>query len=82
MIRITVQDFFIIYLSVFFVVIFILWIRELARVKAYEWNISEPSLCFCGKCHYGFLVKAGEKLAYCPRCNDLCVVKKNKGKKI
>ncbi len=76
--RISAQDFFAAYISFSFVGIFLLWIRELMRRKAYEWKISEASLCICGKCHYGFLVKAGEKLAHCPRCNDLCVVKKHR----
>jgi hypothetical protein len=76
MIKISAQDLFIAYISFTFIGIFMLWIRELMRRKEFEWRVSEAALCVCGKCHYAFLVKAGEKLANCPRCKDLCVVKK------
>ncbi|HRR28688.1 MAG TPA: hypothetical protein P5270_04935 [Victivallales bacterium] len=76
MIQISAQDFFILYIVFCLLSILLLWIRELIRLKSYQWYISSPSICICSKCHRGFLVKAGEKLANCPRCNDICVIKR------
>jgi hypothetical protein len=76
MITVQREDFFIIYILAAFLIIFILWIRELLRVKTYEWALSEGSVCLCDKCRFAFLVKPGESLSNCPRCDELCVVKK------
>jgi transcription initiation factor IIE alpha subunit len=64
-----------IYLFAWLITIAILWIRELRRIKTYDWNISNNSLFRCNSCHYSFLVKDEQAhLVRCPRCNAMCIL--------
>jgi rubrerythrin len=64
-----------IYLFAWLITIAILWIRELRRIKAHDWSISNNSLFRCNSCHYSFLVKDEQAhLVRCPRCNAMCIL--------
>lgn len=78
MIPISCTGGFLIYLFIWIIVVFILWCRELWRRKVYDWALSEGSLCICDDCHYAFLVKPNETVSRCPRCNEICSVKRKK----
>jgi len=69
---------FFIYLLIWFVYLTVLWARESWRTTINDWSLSEGKLCICEDCHFAFLVKAGESMARCPRCNNLCHLKKVK----
>jgi hypothetical protein len=78
MIKISQENIFVFYIFASIFAMGILWIRELMRKKNYEWATSEGAVCICDKCHFAFLVKPGESLAECPRCEDICVIKKRR----
>ena len=64
-----------IYLFAWLITIAILWIRELRRIRAHDWSISNNSLFRCNSCHYSFLVKDEQAhLVRCPRCNTMCIL--------
>lgn len=69
---------FFIYLIAWLAILMALWIRELWRRKIRAWALSEGRLCICEDCLYAFLVKPGESVARCPRCQELCRVRKMK----
>ena len=78
MFEINVPNLFFLYLMTWMLFLVVLWARELWRLKAYSWALSEGSLCICEKCHYAFMVKPGENVARCGRCNEICVIRKKK----
>jgi transcription initiation factor IIE alpha subunit len=66
-----------IYLFLWLITIAILWVRELRRIKAHDWSISNNRLFRCNSCHYSFLVKDEHtNLVRCPRCNAMCILLK------
>jgi len=75
MIPISFQQLFVSYLLVWLAGLMVLWLRELWRRKAHDWALSEGRLCICEDCLFAFLVKPGETVARCPRCQELCRVR-------
>ena len=67
---------FFVFLVVWFVYLTILWIRETWRTKINTWSLSEGKLCICEDCRFAFLIKPQESMARCPRCGNLCYLKK------
>ena len=64
-----------IYLFLWLITITVLWIRELWRIRAHDWSISNNRLFRCNSCHYSFLVKDEHaNLVRCPRCNAMCIL--------
>lgn len=78
MFEINVANLFNLYLLGWIILLCVLWARELWRLKTYAWALSEGSLCICEKCHYAFMVKPGESVARCGRCEEICVIRKKK----
>ena len=78
MIPLSLQGAFLFYLIACLVALLILWGRELWRRKTYDWALSEGRLCICEDCLYAFLVKPGESVARCPRCQELCRVRQSR----
>ncbi len=78
MIDLEIKWAFIIYLFIWFFGLAFLWGREFWRSKIYDWALSEGSLCICDRCHYAFLVKPRESASRCPKCDEVCTVKKRK----
>jgi uncharacterized paraquat-inducible protein A len=78
MIQITLAHLFYIYLLTWFVVLILLWTRELWRHKAYDWELSKDQLCLCEHCHYSFLVKNNKNITRCPNCNGICIANKRR----
>jgi len=76
MIAVDAQMAFFLYLLAWFVFLAILWGRELWRDKIYDWALSEGKICICDECHYAFLIKPGESVTRCPRCDEMCTVRK------
>ncbi len=80
MITVDFSDALFVYLFIWILTIGILWARELWRLKAYDWSLSsKDKLCFCDHCHYAFLVKNNENITRCPRCNEMCILRKRRG---
>lgn len=69
---------FFIFLSAWLLYLTILWARESWRTEINEWSLSEGKLCICEDCLFAFLVKPLEKTARCPKCNNLCYLRKTK----
>ncbi len=66
-----------IYLFLCLITISILWVRELLRIKAHDWSISNNRLFRCNSCHHSFLIKDEHtNLVRCPRCNEMCILLK------
>ncbi len=72
----SVQTCFTVYLFAWMIFLVALWLRELWRSNVYDWALSEGNLCICGKCHFAFLAKPGEKITRCPKCNEVSRVRK------
>ena len=69
---------FIVYLLLWLITITILWVRELLRTKSYNWDISKSKLFNCDNCHYAFTGRDGGNVTRCPRCNNMCIVRKKR----
>lgn len=77
MIRIHVEQILGIITFVWGVIISFLWIRHEYKKKSMDWTITKEQLYTCPKCHYSFLAKE-ENITRCPRCNEMCFLKKKK----
>ncbi|QSH40101.1 hypothetical protein P0136_01435 [Lentisphaerota bacterium ZTH] len=77
MIGINLSTGMLIYLILWLVTIAILWARELWRVKVTDWRISRSHLFRCDHCQYAFLTKENSNITRCPRCNAMCILRKN-----
>ncbi|MDD3155714.1 MAG: hypothetical protein PHS41_12690 [Victivallaceae bacterium] len=51
----------------------ILWLRELNRIRNFEWHLSNSRLFHCDQCHHSFIIKEPLNLCRCPRCNAICI---------
>lgn len=69
---------FVIYLGAWIVTIAVLWAREYWRGGRNNWDLAKDKLCFCQKCHFAFLVKPGENISRCPRCNEICILRRKR----
>ena len=80
MIKIPALHLFSIYLLLWLFFLVILWFRdELRRRQSYGWSVVKKRLYFCDNCHFSFLARnAGENVSRCPRCNELCFIRKTK----
>ena len=68
------------YLVLWLVLLSVLWFRdEKRRRNTYGWSVVKKRLYFCDNCHLTFLARnAGENVSHCPRCNELCFIRKSK----
>lgn len=69
---------FVLYLDIWLVTIFVLWIRELRRLRQYDLKIGKSELCRCEKCNYNFLIENNFNISRCPRCNEMCILRKRR----
>ena len=71
---------FYIYLYLWIIILVALWLRqELRQRKIYGWSAVKKRLYFCDNCHLSFLARNdGENVTRCPRCNELCFIRKRK----
>ena len=67
---------FALYVIAWFILLAILWGRELWREKIYDWALSEGHVCICDNCRFAFLIKPGESVARCSKCNEMCTIRK------
>lgn len=69
-----------VYLYLWIILLGILWIRdELRRRRTFGWSVVKKRLFFCDNCHLSFLARnSGENVTRCPRCNELCFIRKGK----
>ena len=54
-----------------------LWHRERRRLRRNEWRLSSSQLFHCDQCHYSFIPEEPVTLTRCPRCNTICIKRKN-----
>jgi len=80
MIPIPAEHIFSIYLILWLIILTCLWFRdEIRRKKSFGWSVVKKRLYFCDNCHLSFLARnAGENVTRCPRCNELCFIRKSK----
>lgn len=80
MIPIPAIHLFSIYLILWLIILILLWTRdEIRRKRASGWSVVKKRLYFCDNCHLSFLARnAGENVSRCPRCNELCFIRKSK----
>ena len=76
MISVDIATAFVIYLFLWFAALSFLWARELWRQKIYNWALSEGRVCICEHCRFAFLIKPGESVARCTKCNEVCTIRK------
>ncbi len=50
-----------------------LWFRENSRQKRNEWQLSNRQLFHCNTCHNSFIPSKPVSLCRCPRCNTVCI---------
>lgn len=57
----------------------IMWLREELRARPRDWSVVKEKLYICDKCHYSFLAEHDEEhITRCPRCNEMCFIRKRK----
>lgn len=56
----------------------VLWLRELNRNDRSAWSLSNSRLFHCDRCHHSFILKKTENITRCPRCNSICIAKRNR----
>lgn len=71
------SDFFFMLLSLSLLYIAWLWARELRRTKNNSWQLSRSQLFHCNNCHWAFVPKEPVSLCRCPRCNTVCIRRRN-----
>ena len=74
---ISFSEFFFILLAASLLYIAWLWLRELRRVKRNSWQLSRRQLFHCNNCHLAFVPKEPVSLCRCPRCNTVCIRRRN-----
>ena len=77
MIGIGFAEFFAFLLIFFLCYVAWLWFRENNRVRRHEWELSNRRLFHCNTCHLSFVPKNPVSLCRCPRCNTLCIPRRN-----
>ena len=77
MIAVNFSEFFFIILTLCMIYIFYLWFREVKRIKRNSWQLSSSQLFHCNNCHLSFVPKQAVSLCRCPRCNTVCIRRKN-----
>ncbi len=78
MIEMTFTDALFLYLLLWIIFIAVLWCRELARVREFDWKLSNSRLFHCDRCHHSFIVKDAVNLTRCPRCNAISIFRKQR----
>ena len=78
MINATYADTFFVYFLLWLLLILFLWRREEARVRRNEWRLNRGQLFHCDNCHHSFIVKEAVNLCRCPKCNSICIFRKQR----
>ena len=73
MIGVSFAEFFELLLILLLSYICWLWLREVNRVRHNEWQLSNRQLFHCNTCHLSFVPKQPVSLCRCPRCNTVCI---------
>lgn len=71
------SEFFFLLLSASLLYIAWLWLREIRRGKRNSWQLSRRQLFQCNNCHLAFVPKEPVTLCRCPRCNTVCIRRRN-----
>lgn len=73
-------EIFHIYLLFWVILLAVLWIRdERRRKRSFGWTVVKKRLYLCDNCHLSFLAgNTGQNVCRCPRCNELCFIRKSK----
>ena len=79
MIPLPLEHIFSVYVFIWFLVLAPLWFIEVRRNRKGDWSIAKERLYKCDRCHFSFLATDdSENLMRCPRCNEMCFIKKRK----
>jgi len=81
-IGISFAEFFTMLLIIFLIYIAWLWQREIRRQKRNEWQLSNRQLFHCNTCHLSFIPKHPASLCRCPRCNTVCIRRRDSGETV
>lgn len=76
MITINTETGFVLYLVFMLCALCSMGAAELWRGRVHDWHISEEQLGECPECNLTFVVRRSEKVARCPRCKNLCPVRR------
>ncbi len=79
MIPLSYGQFFNVYICLWIAMLALLWLREEWRCRKSDWSVVKDKLYLCDKCHLSFLARHDrEHITRCPRCNEMCFLKKRK----
>jgi hypothetical protein len=80
MIPIVPIQLFNIYVFCWILLLAILWFRDEGRRKrSFGWTVVKKRLYLCNNCQLTFLSgNTGQNVCRCPRCNELCFIRKSK----
>lgn len=78
MIHIYPEQIFSVFAFMWVVIITLLWIRHEYKKRSFDWTTTKEQLYSCTNCHYSFLAKHDGNITRCPRCNEMCFLKKKK----
>ncbi len=71
-------DGLLVYFFGWLILIAVLWVRELLRVRSFEWHLSKSRLFHCDHCHHSFIIKEAVNLTRCPRCNSISICRERR----
>ena len=80
MIPVYIEQLFNVFTLEAFLLFAYLWFREeLRRNKISNgWSEDKNQLYFCNGCHHSFLAKPGQTVVRCPKCKELCFLRRKK----
>lgn len=79
MIHIYPAQIFAVFAFMWVIIITFLWIKHEYQRKNQDWTTTKEQLYSCSKCHYLFLARDDRgNITRCPRCNEMCFLKKKK----
>ena len=79
MISLTFGQFFAVYITFWVIVLAFLWYRDELKKPSDDWTFAKDHLYICSRCHLSFLAKDDSaNITRCPRCNEMCFLKRKK----
>lgn len=76
MVTISIGTGFVVYLMLMLGLLAAVSIIESWRGRTHHWTISEEQVGQCNGCGYSFVVRRSETVARCPRCGNLCPMRR------
>ena len=78
MMSISIQNGFLVYVSVLLALLAAATLWEWWRTWGNSWHMSSENLVQCHDCHRAFVLARGRRQARCPRCDAVCTARRKR----